>query len=86
MDFNIKQYRELKKYDAKNGTSNLVISRINNTPAITIKKYNSNTGALLNNVEEIGIDVDVLNAKVLELQDQIDTINEIITDIESIEK
>ena len=77
---NITDYKTIKALDMVNKTSNVKISLINGTPALTVKKYNPGTGELLSDVEQIGINVDGWKQKVVELQNQIDNINEFIKD------
>ena len=66
------------------GNGNVKVSLINGTPALTIKKYNPDTGELLNNVDELGIDINALKAQAENLQSQIDNINELIKDAKAL--
>ena len=81
---NITDYKTIKAANAKNNTENVKVMLVNGTPALTIKKYNPNTGELLNDVDEMGIDVSALKKKVVELQNQIDNVNELIADAEAL--
>jgi hypothetical protein len=44
LNMNIADYKKYKELDAKNKTSNVTVSKINLAPALTIKKYNPDTG------------------------------------------
>ena len=81
---NIIDYKTNKALDTKNKTENVKITLVNGTPALTLKKYNPDTGIVLDDVDQIGIDVDALKKKVAELQRQIDNVNELIADAEDL--
>ena len=79
---NITDYKAIKDQ----GGDNVVVSLINGTPALTIKKYNPDTGELLNNTDQVGIDVAALKLRVADMLIQIDNINELISDAEALSK
>ena len=76
----ILNYKKVKEFDAINNTENVKVSLINGTPALTVKKYNTFTGELLTDTEQISIDVTALGKQVENLQEQIDSLNELIID------
>ena len=83
---NITDYKRVKEYDGAHGEKNVDLKLINNTPALVLKNYNPDTGELLANETEIAVDVKALKARVADLQNQIDNINELIADAEALIK
>lgn len=83
---NISDYKTIKALDIANKTENVKVLLINGSPALQIKKYNEDTGALLSNVVEVGVDVPALKKQIDALRLQIDNINELIKDAEALNK
>ena len=81
---NITDYKTIKATDVKNGAENVKVSLINGTPALTVQKYNPDTGEVLNNVDEISIDINSLRKQVEAFQNNIDNLNELIADAEAL--
>ena len=81
---NITDYKTIKELDTKNSTENVKVTLINDTPALTIKKYNPDTGDKLENVDQIGIDIPGLKKQVESMENQIDNIKELIADAEAL--
>ncbi len=80
----ITEYKKVKEYDVGHGTKNVTIRLINGTGALVLKNYNPDTGELLANETEIGIDVKALELQVDNLQLQMDNINELIADTKAL--
>ena len=81
---NFVDYKKLKELDIQNETENVKVLLVNGTPALRFKKYNPDTGDLLNDVGEAGIDVPGWKKTIEELQRQIEGINELIDDAEAL--
>jgi len=83
---NMTDYKKVKEYDTEHDVGNATVKLINNIPALILKNYNPDTGELLVNETEIMVDVKALKARVDDLQNQIDNINELIADAEALTK
>ena len=80
----ITDYKTIKEYDEANNTNNVSVVLVNGTPALRIKKYNPDTGEVLKDETEIGLNIDALKKQATSLQVQIDNINELIKDAEAL--
>ncbi len=77
-------YKEIKELDAANNTNNVTVLLVNGTPALRMKKYSPDTGELLNDEMEIGLDVVAMKKQAAELQSNLNNLNELIKDAKAL--
>ncbi len=80
----ITDYKKRKEEDAKNGTENVKVLLVNGRPALQFKQYSPDTGELLNDLGEGGLDVIALRKEVETRKIEIENINELIEDAEAL--
>lgn len=88
-------YKKMKQYDADNKRKTTSVELRNNNPALILKQFNTRTGELIkksdpltgeliDDVDEIGFDIPMLNKLIAQLQEQLDNVKVLKKDAEAL--